>query len=435
MQFEITELPQKQLALIGLTGKDILSLPPRTLNALLSGNRTSLIRFTKVNIPGMSSHLSLDARLSLERKPDNSVSLKIHPINQSAKNSFNLTKEELSYLANGETNFVSKQIKDAAGKLNEYLVTLDKTTKEFVAVRRDHILAPEVINGTALTEQQKTDFKNGKDIAVGDGSYKLDPNSESGVKENNNKPVKNLQLKHSSYSENELLIDLALLTSGLGHFVLLEHLANLALHSGSAMMKSWKEESHLNKPLRDALAKASPELTDTFKQTQKISAKEIQALVEHHLGGMTGINNQDEKIRRQYSADYLPQNFDGLTTKELNSLSIDIRDSYESKGYLTDDQRAAKSIINQKLSGEEIKPLTENHLGGSNELNKTNTADSNTVNPSAAEIAVEEKTEVKIIHAETPQLSANDSPIQKEEKQDVADEIKEESKKTIQVKI
>jgi len=435
MQFEIAELPQKQLALIGLTGKDILSLPPRTLNALLSGNRTSLIRFTKVNIPGMSSPLSLDAKLSLERKPDNSVSLKIHPINQSPKNSFNLTKEELGYLANGETNFVSKQIRNATGKRNEYLVTLDKTTNEFVAVRRDHILAPEVINGTALTEQQKTDFKNGKDIAVGDGSYKLDPNSELGVKENNNKPVKNLQLKHSSYSENELLIDLALLTSGLGHFVLLEHLANLALHSGAAVMKSLREESHLNKPVRDALAKASPELTDTYKQTQKISAKEIQALVEHHLGGVTGINNQDEKIRRQYSAEYLPQNFDELTTKELNSLSIDIRDFYESKGYLTDDQRAAKSIIIQKLSGEEIKPLIEDYLGGSNELNKTGTVNSNTVNPSAAEIAVEEKTEAKIIHTETPQISANDSPIQKEEKQGVADEIKEESKKTVQVKI
>ena len=107
MQFEISQLPHKQLELIGLTEKDVLSFPPRTLNALLSGNRTSLIRFDKVNIPGMSSPLSLDAKLSLERKPDNSVSLKIHPINQSAKNVFNLTKEELGYLANGETNFVS----------------------------------------------------------------------------------------------------------------------------------------------------------------------------------------------------------------------------------------------------------------------------------------------------------------------------------------
>lgn len=356
MQFEISQLPQKQLELIGLSKMDVLSLPPRTLNALLSGNRTSLIRFDKINIPGMSSPLSLDAKLSLERKPDNSVSLKIHPINQSAKNSFNLTKEELRYLANGETNFVSKQLKDSKGKLDDYLVTLDKTTNEFVAVKRDRILAPEIINGKTLTEQQKTDFKNGKDITVGDGSYKLDPNSELGVKENSNKPIKNLKLKHSAYSENELLIDLALLTSGLGHFVLLEHLANLALHSGAAMMQTWREENLRNKPTRDALAKTSNELTDSFKQTQKISPEEIKSLIEHHLG----------------------------------------------------------------------RPI---------ELGKVDAVDINTANPSDMEISAEEKTEAKVIDAETPQLSANDSAGERVEKQDMIDERKEEPQKTIQVKL
>lgn len=356
MQFDISDLPQKQFELIGLSKKDVLSLPPRTLNALLSGNRTSLIRFDKVNIPGMNSPLSLDAKLSLERKLDNSVSLKIHPINQFAKKSFNLTKEELGYLANGETNFVSKQLKDNKGKLDDYLVTLDKTTNEFIAVKRDRILAPEVINGTALTEQQKTDFKNGKDISVGDGSYKLDPNSELGVKENSNKPIKNLKLKHSAYSENELLIDLALLTSGLGHFVLLEHLANLALHSGAAMMQTWREENLRNKPTRDALAKTSNELTDSFKQTQKISPEEIKSLIEHHLG----------------------------------------------------------------------RPI---------ELGKVDAVDINTATSSGIEISAEEKTEAKVIDAEIPQLSANDSAGQREEKQDLIDERKEEPQKTIQVKL
>jgi hypothetical protein len=293
MQYQLSQLPQQQLALIGLTQKDVLNLPPRTLNALLSGNRTSLMRFDKVTIPGIKAPLSLDAKLSLERKPDNSVSLKIHPVNQSAKNSFNLSKEELGYLSNGESNFVSKQIKDAAGKLNDYLVTLDKTTNEFVAVKRDKITAPEKINGTTLTEQQKTDFKNGKDITAGSGSYRLDPNSEIGIKENNNKPINNLRLKHSAYSENELLIDLALLTSGLGHFVLLEHLANMALHSGAAMMKSWKEDNIRNKPVRDVLAKASPDLINAYIQTKKISPAEIKSLVEHQLGRPVELSKVD----------------------------------------------------------------------------------------------------------------------------------------------
>jgi Protein of unknown function (DUF4099)/Protein of unknown function (DUF3945) len=285
MQFKISELPTQQLALLGLTQKDIKALPPRTVNALLSGNRTSLIRFEKVNIPGMSSLLSLDAKLSLERKPDNTVSLKIHPINLSAKNTFNLTKEELQDLTAGKTNFVSKQLKDAAGKTSDHLITLDKTTNEFVAVKKDKIVAPELINGTALTAKQKIDFKNGKDVKVGEETYKLDPTDELGIKEKNSKPLKNVKLRHSAYSENELLIDVALLVSGLGHFVLLEHLAIIGMQSGVATLKAWQQTNHLNKTERDALAKVSPALSQAFKQSKKISAADINALVEHHFAG------------------------------------------------------------------------------------------------------------------------------------------------------
>ena len=65
--FSIEELPEKQLELIGLSKKDILNMPPRTFIALMSGNRTSLIRFNKINVPGLEGG-SLDAKLSLERK-------------------------------------------------------------------------------------------------------------------------------------------------------------------------------------------------------------------------------------------------------------------------------------------------------------------------------------------------------------------------------
>ncbi len=54
---------------MGLTKKDILNMPPRTYNALMSGNRTSLIRFNNIKVPGLEVG-SLDAKLSLERKPN-----------------------------------------------------------------------------------------------------------------------------------------------------------------------------------------------------------------------------------------------------------------------------------------------------------------------------------------------------------------------------
>src|SRR5450631_2593262 len=100
MHFSINELPEKQLELLGLIKKDILNMPPRTYNALMSGNRTSLIRFNMINIPGLEVG-SLDAKLSLERKQDGSVAIRFHPINQIPRNTFNLTKDEIDKLNSG----------------------------------------------------------------------------------------------------------------------------------------------------------------------------------------------------------------------------------------------------------------------------------------------------------------------------------------------
>src|SRR6185312_11801478 len=174
MHFSIEELPEKQLELIGLTKKDILAMPPRTYNALLSGNRTSLIRFNKLKIPGLEGG-SLDAKLSLERKPDGSAAIRFHPINQTPKNTFNLTKDEIESLKNG-SNFIEKKLPN--GK--DHLVGLDKQTNEFVAIAKDSIEAPKKINGIELTEVQIKDFKEGKDIKVGGQKFRLNPNDELG---------------------------------------------------------------------------------------------------------------------------------------------------------------------------------------------------------------------------------------------------------------
>ncbi|MEO6814705.1 MAG: DUF3945 domain-containing protein, partial [Ginsengibacter sp.] len=171
MHFSINDISEKQLELIGLKKKEILNMPPRTYNALMSGNRTSLIRFNKLKVPGLEGN-SLDAKLSLERKPDNSVAIRFHPINQMPKNSFNLSKQEIEKLKKGEANFIEKQFPN--GK--NHLVGIDNQTNEFIAVAKDAIEAPKKINGIELTEQQITDFKEGKDIKVGKGNFRLNPN-------------------------------------------------------------------------------------------------------------------------------------------------------------------------------------------------------------------------------------------------------------------
>ena len=327
IHFSIEELPEKQLELMGLSKKDILNMPPRTFNALMSGNRTSLIRFNKLNVPGLEGG-SLDAKLSLERKQDGSVAIRFHPINQMPKNSFNLTKDEIGQLNNG-TNFIQKQF--ANGR--EYLVGIDKQTNEYIAINKDSIEAPEKINGIELTDAQVKDFKEGRDIKIGGQKFRLNPNDELGIgSTGKNSMLSSLEFKHSKYNSSELLFDLALLSTGAGSIFMIGHLADLLILTTASTMRGKKENNisqlvNQNKTLRDALAKASPAIAGKIKRGEFISPKELKQMIENHLdrhievgamddlefkpGYPTGVNatvtdeNKTEEVKQNYKRDIL----------------------------------------------------------------------------------------------------------------------------------
>jgi hypothetical protein len=283
MSFSIDELSEKQLELIGLSKKDIINLPSRTYNALMSGNRTSLIRFNKMNVPGLEGG-SLDAKISLERKADNSVSIRFHPINQMPKNTFNLTKDEIEKLKKG-FGFIEKKLEN--GK--DHLVGMDKETNEFVAIPKDSIEAPKKINGIDLTDDQAKDFEEGKEIKVGAQKFRLNPNDELGISGiNKNSIISNLEFKHSKYNSSELLLDLALLATGAGSIFMIGHLADLLILSTAATLKGKKDSSisqlvNEDKTIRDALAKASPDIANKFKKGEFLTPKELKQMVENHL--------------------------------------------------------------------------------------------------------------------------------------------------------
>ena len=289
MNFSIQELSEKQLEILGLTRKDILNMPPRTYNALMSGNRTSLIRFNNVRVPGLEVG-SFEAKLSLERKPDGSVALRFHPINQTAKNTFNLSRDEITKLKDG-ANFISKKLPYG----REHLVGFDKLTNEFVAVPKDSIEAPKKINGVELTSDQEMDFKDGKDIKIGGHKFHLNLSDELGISAARNSSIlSSLEFRHSTYNSSELLLDLAMLTSGIGSIVMIGHLADLLVYTSAAAIKGEKHGTiaHLvneNKVVRDALAKASPEIARKFERGEFLKPKEIKEMVESYLDRHTGM--------------------------------------------------------------------------------------------------------------------------------------------------
>lgn len=308
---KIEELPYRQFEMLGIRKKDILELPPRTLNALLNGQRTSLMRFNNVMLPGMEHPVSLDAKLSIEVKADGTSTLKIHPINKTAKNTFNLTKEEIGFLEKEEDKFIERKIKGVDGTTKNVLITLDKTTNEYVAVNKASIKAPESINEVPLSESQKEDFKNGKAIYIKGEGYRLNPNSEIGISalDGNESKISRINFKHSTYSKQELVLDLTLLASGLGHYVLLEHLANIAMSTAADRIKENNKEKNLANPKYwEAINEASKEIK-MLKDEQKHTPSIIGNIVNKYLEEIGVIYKADSQSKAHKTNNSSEENY------------------------------------------------------------------------------------------------------------------------------
>lgn len=277
--FSIDSLPYQEFSILGLSKKDVLSFPPRTLNALLSGNRTSLIRFNQVPLGIADNKVSLNGKLSLTKAPDGKVSLRFHPVNDAPKNAFNLTKEEAEFLRKNETNFIDKRIRTEDGTVKDIKISLDPITNEYVGINRNTIKAPEQINNTILSEKQKEEFRDGTTITVDNQYYKLNPNSEIGISDvqGNDSGLSKVRFRNASYSSHELLLDMALLASGLGTFVMVEHLAGLFVAANRT------KEQNLRDPLYwQAIANASTEIRG-LNEKMRYQPAIIESIVVKHL--------------------------------------------------------------------------------------------------------------------------------------------------------
>jgi len=291
MKYSPEQLPFKDFASLGLSKKEVLSLPEITLNSLLSGNRTSLMRFNDVKVQGLETQFSLDAKLSLFKEQDGSLSLRVHHIRPELDNSFELSKKEISHLKKHELAFIPKMVANANCKLVEALVTLDRTTNELVAIERDKLVAPQMINGVMLSAAQKKDFISGRPVVINGKKYELNPSSELGI---SGPDLSTVKIRHSTYGSPNMLLDAVLLTAGLGHYVMLYHLANVLLHS---KIKLYDPEKSLQSfDFRNALAEAKKEILERQDILSKkdagakkdnipvLSLDEIKSIIEKKAG-------------------------------------------------------------------------------------------------------------------------------------------------------
>lgn len=287
MKYSTDQLPFKSFEKLGLAREDVLSFPESTLNALLSGNRTSLIRFEKVNLANNKDSV-LDAKLSLERNPDGSLEVKVHPINEKLTKTFGLSQSDLKFLKDNELSF--KPIKFNRGdKTIDALATYDRVTNEIIAIDRNKLKAPDYINGQRLSEGQKGDFLLGKPITIIGNKYRLNPLNEFGI---SGESLGSVKIGHSNYVMPNVGVDAALIAIGLGHYFMLYHLANILINS--KYKSADIDNSMRSLPFRDAIAAAKDAIiqkndvlgrTSDFEKTKKgLSIDEIREILEHKAG-------------------------------------------------------------------------------------------------------------------------------------------------------
>lgn len=167
--FKEKDLPMDDLKSLGLYSGDRLDMDKENLEALLAGRRTDMITFHNLKTEGFRIE-QLDARLSLSREPDGTLSLSVHPVYKEAQQHDQLVNREVEQLKSGEVGSIGKTYKDSAGNEKIIVIEYDNKTREFVSYNPEKVRPPDQVNGQTLSAEQKALFRKGRVIELPDGT-------------------------------------------------------------------------------------------------------------------------------------------------------------------------------------------------------------------------------------------------------------------------
>lgn len=137
------------------------------LDPMLKGYKTSQLVPVSLNMG--AAVIRTDARLSFQQSKAGGVVLAVHGLRQEPQLhrpffGHIFSEEDKNNLR--ETSNMGRVV-ELKGRNNEYhpyLISIDKLTNELVAARADTITIPNQIKGVDLTDQDKTDLREGKKI-------------------------------------------------------------------------------------------------------------------------------------------------------------------------------------------------------------------------------------------------------------------------------
>jgi hypothetical protein len=167
--FSEQEIPLLEFEKIGMAQNGRLNLHDEDIRALLSGNRTGMLRLN--NLLADDIHIeALDAKLSLKQTEDGKAALLVHPIYRRPEYPSFLTEEQAQKLEKGETENVVHFKFDDDGNPRDLLIEFDKETNEFIITDTAKILVPDMVNSEYLSLEQKERYRKGKTVELADGT-------------------------------------------------------------------------------------------------------------------------------------------------------------------------------------------------------------------------------------------------------------------------
>ncbi len=359
----VENFPFHQFKLLGIDKDAVKRLPQNVLKALQSGNRTSLIQFNDFKVSENAEPIKLNAKLSITTDPDGKPKLKIHPINLEANNYLGLTEKEIAHIKKDPLNVIPKMVLDKKGELIDSFVSLDGTTNEYIAVKRESIKAPEAINDITLTEQQKNDFKNGKPIQIGKENYRLDVNSETGLAGKN---LINLEFKSGKYNAKNAMLDFVLIASGLAPIVLIEHLAKLIARNviGNVIDNKKTINELLNADLKKPIANAMRDIAEKVKNGMVVSDTEKNEILIFNVkealkqDRVTSVNLQpvqeldgEKSANIDVNSKLEKEEIQSINEKEkIGEKLNELQESFDSKGYFSSEEKAKNESLTNEFN-------------------------------------------------------------------------------------
>jgi len=182
--FKEQEIPLLELEKIGLTKNGRLNLHEEDIRALLSGNRTGMLRLENLVADGVHIE-ALDAKLSLKQTEDGKLDLLVHPIYRRPESPSFLTDSEAEKLKKGEVANIEHFLFDEEGKPKDLLIEFDKDTNEFIITDTAKILVPDMINSEYLSLEQKERYRKGKTVELADGTaFQYTATDRHGIRSN-----------------------------------------------------------------------------------------------------------------------------------------------------------------------------------------------------------------------------------------------------------